>query len=210
LSQNVEIQFAASGGSVSGYRLLVDGQLQGTFPYDGSGNNSRTINLNGDGQSHSIRIEDVDDAACFATTTVTVDDCSIPCSLSGLTAATGGGTTHQVEVRDFDFFPQHISIAAGDRIDWIWTGQVAHTATSDIQGDADSWESGLLNNGASYLSPVLSAGVHPYYCIPHGDVGGVGMSGTITVQADCDNGQVGVNISFSSQGTCANGYEVLF
>ncbi|PHI18709.1 hypothetical protein CEQ90_16755, partial [Lewinellaceae bacterium SD302] len=192
----------------NGYQLRLDGSLLGTFPYGGA-TTTQVINVAGDGQLHLIEVRDVEDAACTATTTITTTDCSIPCGLSNLSASTGGGTVHQVEVRDFDFLPEQITIASGDRVEWVWTGEVAHTATSDATSGADSWDSGLLGQGATYLSPELSAGVHPYYCVPHGAPGGVGMSGTVTVQADCDNGSVAVNLSFNSAGTGVNGYEVL-
>ena len=73
-----------------------------------------------------------------------------------------------------------------------------------IAGIVDYWEP-----GATYQSPVLSAGVHPYYCIPHGAPGGVGMSGTITVQANCTNGMVSVNVTFDHSGGSFNGFNVL-
>ncbi|PHI17924.1 hypothetical protein CEQ90_20610, partial [Lewinellaceae bacterium SD302] len=126
-SVSVTVSFAQSGGSAGGYQLRLDGGLIGTYPYAGA-MTTQTIDVAGDGQPHLIEVRDVEDAACTATTTITTTDCSIPCGLSNLSASTGGGTVHQVEVRDFDFLPEQITIASGDRVEWVWTGAVAHTA----------------------------------------------------------------------------------
>ena len=112
-------------------------------------------------------------------------------------------------MEDFVFNPAAITITAGDIVEWEWTGAVGHTTTSDATSGPDSWDSGLLGTGAVYQSPQLSAGVHGYYCIPHGGPGGQGMAGTITVQADCTNGMVQATVTFDAQGGGAAGYEVL-
>ncbi|MCG8326505.1 MAG: PKD domain-containing protein, partial [Chitinophagales bacterium] len=195
----------------AGFNVFVDGAPASGNPYtyNGSGVTTVTINVAGDGQSHTIEVVDLEDAGCSATTTITTTDCSIPCVLSNLTASTGSSAIHTVEVLDFDFSPANITITSGDIVEWIWVGAVDHTTTSDATSGPDSWDSGLLGTGATYESPVLTAGVHPYYCIPHGAPGGVGMAGTITVQANCTNGMVSVNLSFNEQGGSANGYMIL-
>ncbi|GJM34752.1 MAG: hypothetical protein DHS20C18_37530 [Saprospiraceae bacterium] len=207
----VEITVNSINAGPSGFNVLVDGNLAvgSPFSYNGSGITIVNVSVPGDGQSHTIQVQDVADNNCAGSTTITTQNCTIPCQLSNLVASTGNATTHVVEVRDFEFFPRHITITSGDIVAWQWTGTIAHTSTSDAVSGPDSWDSGLLNQGASYQSPVLSAGVHPYYCIPHGGPGGVGMSGTITVQADCTNGQVSVGLSFTATGGGFGGYQVL-
>ncbi len=196
------------GGGTSGFNILVDGNNIGTYSYSGTGTTNVTINVIGDGQNHNIQVQDIDEATCTSTASVTTTNCTIPCVLSNLSANTGSSTTHVVGVEDFVFNPANITTTAGDIIEWDWTGQIAHTSTSDATTGADSWDSGLLNTGATYQSPVLSAGVHPYYCIPHGAPGGVGMAGTVTVQANCTNGEVSVNITFNETGGSFNGYNI--
>ena len=198
-----------AGGSALGFEVQVDGASAGTFSYSGTGTTTVQIPVIGDGQAHDIQVVDLGDGDCTATASLTATDCTIPCALTNLSASTGGSAVHTVNVEDFAFSPQSITIASGDIVEWVWTGSVAHTATSDATSGPDSWDSGLLGQGAVYQSPVLSAGVHPYYCIPHGGPGGQGMAGTITVQADCTNGQVQANLSFSASGTGVDGFEVL-
>ena len=175
-----------------------------------------TVSVAGDGQSHDIEVIDADDPACSDLVTVTTPDCTQPCEITNLeaTAAGGGGgpsgIVHTVFVEDFVFNPVDISISEGDVVRWEWTGQVAHTSTSDATTGADSWASGLLNTGDTYDSPVLSEGLHPYYCEPHGAPGGVGMAGTIEVLPPCNAaGEVQVQVSFDIVSPGANGYEVL-
>ncbi len=48
-------------------------------------------------------------------------------------------------------------------------------------GGSREFVSGNLANGQSFEHVFDSAGVYPYYCRFHGDSGGVGMSGVITV-----------------------------
>ncbi|SEQ61700.1 cupredoxin domain-containing protein, partial [Neolewinella agarilytica] len=207
---NVALSVMAVNAGNSGFNVLLDGNLVAgsPFAYVSGGNTNLDILVPGDGQNHSITVTDADDATCSATSSLTTTNCTIPCELTNLTATTGvAGTIHIVDVEDFVFSPRDITIAAGDQVEWRWTGQIAHTATSDAETGPDSWDSGLLNTGATYQSPVLSAGLHNYYCIPHGTPGGNGMAGTITVLPDCTNGQVAVGITFNSTGTGA-GYNV--
>ncbi len=206
-----ELTVNAINPGANGFEALIDGVAapNGPFTYGTGGITTLIVDVPGDGASHTIVVQDVADSACSGNTSVTTTDCTIPCAITNLTASTGGSAVHTVNVEDFAFSPQSITIAAGDIVEWVWTGSVAHTATSDATSGPDSWDSGLLGQGAVYQSPALSAGVHSYYCIPHGGPGGQGMAGTITVQADCTNGQVQANLSFSASGTGVDGYEVL-
>ncbi|MCB0583100.1 MAG: PKD domain-containing protein, partial [Phaeodactylibacter sp.] len=207
----VEISISAVNGGPSGFNVYVDGNLapNGPFDYNLSGPASAIINVPGDGLSHTIEVQDIDDPACNSATTLVTQNCTIGCSLTNLNVATGSNTIHTVRVEDFAFNPAHITVTAGDVVEWEWVGSVAHTATSDATSGPDSWDSGLLSQGATFQSPVLSAGIHPYYCVPHGAPGGVGMSGTVTVQANCTDGMVSAAVSFAEQGGGFNGYEVL-
>ena len=206
----VEVTVNDVGGSANGFSVAVDGQNVGNFSYSGNGTTIVTINVIGDGNAHSIEIIDADDPNCNATTSVTTTNCVIPCSLSNLNATTGNPVTEVIFVEDFVFNPANLTIREGDIIDFQWTGQVDHTATSDATNGPDSFDSGLLGNGASFQVMDLSLGNHPYYCIPHGAPGGTGMAGTITVVPDCDaNNQVAVNLTFNATGGSFNGFNVL-
>ncbi|MBL7791053.1 MAG: PKD domain-containing protein [Saprospiraceae bacterium] len=205
----IALAIQAINPGADGFNLFVDSiQVGSTMAYDPSGNTTLGVNLPGDGQIHVITAVDVADNTCQGTTTFTAPDCVIPCILADLSANTGVNVTHIVEVQDFQFIPPHLTISAGDSVRWLWTGAVAHTSTSDAVSGPNSWNSGLLGNGASFMSPVLSTGVHPYYCIPHGAPGGIGMSGTILVQANCTNGLVPVTLEFTENGGGFNGFMV--
>ena len=84
-----------------------------------------------------------------------------------------------VTIGDNFFSPKNITINAGDTIVWTHVGGAIHTVTADD----GSFNSGSLQGGQSYTRTFSTAGTYPYYCIPHGSPGGLGMSGTITVVA---------------------------
>jgi plastocyanin len=198
------------------FEVYVNGILESTTPYDPSGETQVTVSVPGNGSANTLTIQDEVNADCQDEFSITTPDCTQPCEITNVeaTAAGGGGgpsgIVHTVFVEDFVFNPVDISISEGDVVRWEWTGQVAHTSTSDATTGADSWASGLLNTGDTYDSPVLSEGVHPYYCEPHGAPGGVGMAGTIEVLPPCNaDGEVQVQVSFDIVSPGANGYEVL-
>src|SRR6056297_2103572 len=215
-NNTVDVEVEVTGNNVgASFELYIDGVLDGSYSYTGT-TTIVTVSVAGDGQSHDIEVIDGDDATCTSLVSLTTPDCTQPCEITNVeaTAAGGGGgpsgIVHTVFVEDFVFNPVNISISEGDIVRWEWTGQVAHTSTSDATSGADSWASGLLNTGATYDSPVLSEGSHPYYCEPHGAPGGVGMAGTIEVLPPCNaDGEVQVQVSFDILSPGANGFEVL-
>ena len=207
----VEINITDVGGGAGGFNLWIDGNLVGgsPFAYDASGTTIITQNINGDGLSHDIEIADLNDASCTAAVMLTTQDCTQPCAMTGLMLASGDPVLHQVEVLDFDFAPANLTISVGDTVEFFWTGQVAHTTTSDATSGPDSWNSDLLGNGSTYRVVIQTAGVHAYYCEPHGGPGGNGMSGTITATAGCTNNQVQVAATFEVANGGFNGYDIL-
>ncbi|MEZ4888412.1 MAG: hypothetical protein R3E32_27035 [Chitinophagales bacterium] len=77
-----------------------------TENYNPSGTTTVNLNLSGDGQSHTIEVQDVDDSTCSASTTTILPDCFAVCDLTNLNISTGSVTTHIIEVQDFQFFLQ--------------------------------------------------------------------------------------------------------
>jgi len=208
----VTLNVTATNNSAT-YNVKVDGVNAGTFNYNLP---TVTVNVIGNGQPHTIVVTDSGDTACTASTQITTPNCSLPCSMTNLVASVpsgnGGpsGIEHIVNVADFQFNPNVTNITVGDVVKWVWTGAIAHTSTSDITGTPNSWNSGLLGNGATYTSPVLAEGVYGYYCIPHGAPGGVGMAGTIHVLPACNNfGQTNVQVTFNATNGGSSGYKVL-
>lgn len=206
----VQLDISSVNGGPSGFNVFLNGiSVIGTpFMYQAGGQTQLIIQVPGDGGTHQVTVEDIQDQGCFAEVSLVTTDCSLGCGITNLQAVTGSSVTHIVNVEDFQFNPAHITIAAGDIVEWQWTGDIAHTTTSDASDGSDSWNSGLLGNGEIFQSPVLSAGIHPYYCIPHGGPGGQGMSGSVTVLPDCTEGMVTVNLNFDQMITGNNGFDL--
>ncbi len=202
-----------NGGA--GFNVSIDGGPGFFYAYTGSTTNV-TITLPGDGGNHTVEITDDVDPACTVVLNAVTPDCNLPCTITNLTAVASSGNggpsgiIHIVNVEDFQFNPNTVNITVGDVVQWNWTGAIAHTSTSDISGGVNSWDSGLLNNGATYTSPLLEEGTHPYYCLPHGAPGGVGMSGVVEVLPSCNSfGQTSVLVQFTITNGGSSGYTIL-
>jgi uncharacterized repeat protein (TIGR01451 family) len=71
------------------------------------------------------------------------------------------------------FVPSALVVRVGDTVNWTNAGTLQHTVTAD---DA-SFDSGLLNPGASFSFTFTSAGTYNFHCSPH-----PWMKGSIVVQ----------------------------
>ncbi len=78
-----------------------------------------------------------------------------------------------VTIKDFDFSPAAITIAAGDTVTWSNVGPTAHSATA---GDG-SFDTGIYPEGESRSHTFTEPGTFSYICTPHPF-----MKGTVTVQ----------------------------
>jgi plastocyanin len=87
--------------------------------------------------------------------------------------------TVNIAVGDDSFSPKNITVNQGDTIVWKNIGAMAHTVTAD----SGAFDSGNLAPGQSYSQTFSGVGTIAYYCKYHGGAGGVGMAGTVTVQA---------------------------
>src|SRR5216110_1877420 len=77
------------------------------------------------------------------------------------------------------FSPSSVTIHPGDQVKWTW-GSSGHSSTSGSPGMPNGiWDSGILNQGATFTHTFNSTGTFPYYCTPHG--GCCGMVGMVTV-----------------------------
>jgi plastocyanin len=94
--------------------------------------------------------------------------------------------TFTIEIRDNTFNPPDLTIPAGSTVVWVHAGQRSHTATAD---DA-SFGSDTLANGASFQHTFDQSGTFAYHCEFHGAAGGVGMAGTIIVEAAQEQAEV--------------------
>jgi plastocyanin/uncharacterized protein YggT (Ycf19 family) len=82
---------------------------------------------------------------------------------------------------DLVFTPSSITIQPGDAVQWTWSSS-GHSTTSGSPGLPNGiWDSGILNQGATFTRTFNTAGTFPYYCTPHG--GCCAMVGTVVVAA---------------------------
>ncbi len=88
------------------------------------------------------------------------------------------GDEAEVEMEDFKFNPAVLVIRPGTTVKFANKDRAQHTATSDT----GVFDSGYLAKGEEYYFTFTEPGTYPYYCIPHGGPGGVGMAATIIVQ----------------------------
>jgi len=68
-----------------------------------------------------------------------------------------------IEIKDFAFNPQDITVKKGDKITWINRDSVIHTATSYD----NVFDSGNLSEGKSFSYVFSEAGNFEYFCKPH-------------------------------------------
>lgn len=83
-----------------------------------------------------------------------------------------------VDVADNSFSPGTLTVAAGDTVMWQVSGTNPHTITAE-DGSFDQ----SVGNGDTFEQTFDTPGTYAYYCRIHGASGGVGMSGTVVVEA---------------------------
>jgi len=77
------------------------------------------------------------------------------------------------------FSPSSVMIHPGDTVQWTWSS-TGHSTTSGSPGMPNGiWDSGILNQGATFSHTFNTVGSFPYYCTPHGAC--CNMVGTVTV-----------------------------
>ena len=82
--------------------------------------------------------------------------------------------TVNVDVQNFDFNPDPVTIHVGDTVHWVWQGD-DHSTTS-VAGSAISWDSGVHNTGFTFDETFNQAGTFVYYCKIHGVDNGNGTA----------------------------------
>jgi len=118
---------------------------------------------------------------------VTTQPMGVECPPTVGGGGTPAGTVHTVKLHPPPgapagtppvFDPKDITIAAGDSIHWDWEDTAPHSTTSD----GGLWDSSVKSGTGEFFDRAfVTPGVFPYHCSIHGAVGGLGMSGTVTV-----------------------------
>jgi plastocyanin len=95
---------------------------------------------------------------------------------------TGAGTSHTVDIFNFGFNPDPVTIRVGDTVTWV-----RQEGFHNVVADDGSFSSGPASSSwTEYSHTFTSAGEFRYYCEVHGGPGGTGMSGVVIVQAGDD------------------------
>ncbi|UCG91530.1 MAG: T9SS type A sorting domain-containing protein [candidate division WOR-3 bacterium] len=82
----------------------------------------------------------------------------------------------QVDMVNFAFVPDSLTVNQGDTVLWINQSAIVHTTTSGVNGIPDGyWNSGNMSPGDSFAFAFDSVGAFLYFCIPHWPLGMVGM-----------------------------------
>ena len=84
-------------------------------------------------------------------------------AVSGGAGTVRAGGDHAVEIVNFAYAPQELTIRVGDTVTWTNLDVVAHTATST----SGAFDSGDLEQGESYSLTFDAAGTYDYLCTPH-------------------------------------------
>jgi plastocyanin len=92
-----------------------------------------------------------------------------------------GAVTHLVNVQNFTFAPNDLTVAQGDSVRWVWVNG-SHTATSGAPCTPDGLFDAPLNSTHTSFTFVFNGpvGDYPYFCTFHC---AMGMTGVIHVQA---------------------------
>ena len=72
------------------------------------------------------------------------------------------GASANVNIVDFAFDPNNVTINVNDQVVWTWLGDF-HSSTSDT----GLWDSGVFNTGHVFTNTFTSAGSFPYLCTVH-------------------------------------------
>jgi len=98
---------------------------------------------------------------------------------------TGGGGGEDVIVQVLSdaprFAPEALIVAVGTTVTWVWgTNATGHNVVPD-DGNTPASSGALASAPNSYQYTFNTVGTFHYHCQAHGNVGGVGMSGTVSV-----------------------------
>jgi len=91
------------------------------------------------------------------------------------TGAAGGSaeSTDRIDIADFKYDPEAVTVSTGSEITWTNSDEAAHTATAD----EGSFDTGDLDRGDAKSVTFAEPGTFTYYCRFHPF-----MKGTVEVQ----------------------------
>lgn len=77
-----------------------------------------------------------------------------------------------VQIRNYTYSPQNITVPAGTTVTWVQDDRTIHTVT-----DGGVFDSGALSRGQRYSHTFRTPGTYDYHCAVH-----TAMTGSVTVQ----------------------------
>jgi plastocyanin len=131
------------------------------------------------------RKTDAGGQACNAAVWRVVAGASLLLLAVGTSTVPASAATSNVSVADNNFEPVQITVTTGDTVLWTDNGNNPHTVTADDNSfdSANGSTSNTLTRGQTFSHAFAQPGTYAYYCRIHGAPGGIGMHGTIVVQA---------------------------
>lgn len=78
---------------------------------------------------------------------------------------------NSVEIKDFSYSPQTITVKVGDSVTWTNKDVAGHSATADD----GSFDTGVLAQGESGVVTFDTAGTFAYHCTPHPNITGTAI-----------------------------------
>lgn len=104
-------------------------------------------------------------------TSPTNSNSTAPSDSNSTTVVTPSDSSNLVQIKDYKFNPETLTIKAGDTVEWQNNDSVTHTVKFD------NFESEGLKQGGTYKHTFDTQGTYNYICGPHPY-----MKGTIIVQ----------------------------
>jgi halocyanin-like protein len=82
--------------------------------------------------------------------------------------------------QQYAFDPPGITVSTGTSVTWEWVGSVGHSVTNRSENSEELFNSEIQSGeGTTFEYTFDSAGVFPYFCIPHQ---GLGQKGIVVVE----------------------------
>jgi len=88
-------------------------------------------------------------------------------------AGSSAAATTEVDIAEFKYVPETITVSAGDTVMWTNSDEAPHTATADDE----AFDTGDLSRGDKGEVTFDEPGTYPYYCRFHAF-----MKGTVEVE----------------------------
>ncbi len=91
-----------------------------------------------------------------------------------LLSAYAKATIVMIEVEDFEFNPEVVTVNVGDTILWFWEEGFHTTTSTNIPAEAAPWDEPISSSSPFFQYVVTFPGSYDYVCTPHASMGMVG------------------------------------